>query len=310
MADWTMFIVAGFLFLLLGLHFLWQGWMKKVRRAKLEVMAAALRLELSEQNLSETQARFTGRSRGSLVKLLVGPMGGCDIRILVDAPLPAGLLLSRPGGMGRDIQLGLPELDKVIQIQGAHPAGIIRFLREPALRAPLRELFEQHPEARVAGGEVFLPASALWGDEDLALAAQRAAKAAQALSAAARALAPASDPAPEGTEASGALESTEWVRETFARRRRIYVLGLGAFSIGGVAAAFVAVMVMPWSKTLKYSWMCAWIAVALFSWWFAARVMRCPACSGAPRNLVEEEEGRHVPLHNPVICADCGVQLR
>lgn len=307
--DWTPFIVAGFFLSIYGLHFFWDKWMKTVRRRKLDVMAAALRLEVSDQNVSNTQARYTGRSRGSLVKLLVGPLGGCDIRITVDAPLPAGLVLRRPGPRGQDIQVGVPELDKVLQVQSAHPAGTIRFLREPALRAPLRELFAEHPGARIAGGEVYLPASALWGDEHLSLAAQRASKAAQALAGSARALVSGSGPAPGWTEPTEALESTGWVRETYERRARIYGLGVGASSFVALGAAIVTTMVAPWSKDFKYQWCCAWMAVTLFSWWFAARATQCPACSGRPRTL-EEDDDRHLPLSSPVVCGDCGVQLR
>ncbi|AKJ02265.1 hypothetical protein ATI61_108347 [Archangium gephyra] len=306
--DWTPFIVVGFFFPLFGGHFFWQRWMKEVRRRKLDVMAAALRLEISERDVSETQARYTGRSRGNLVKLLVGPLGGVDIRITLDVPLPSGLVLRRPGRLGRDIQVGVAELDKVLQVQGAHPAGIIRFLREPALRAPLRELFTAHPGARIAGGELYLPAGALWADEHLAQAAEQASKAAQALAGTARALVSGSEPAPGWTEASEALASTDWVRETFARRARIYLV-LAVSSFLALVPAFAVTMVVSWDKTLKYQWCCAWVAVTLFSWWFTARVTVCPACSGTPRRLVEDDDS-DVSLSSPMVCRDCGVQLQ
>jgi hypothetical protein len=307
--DWTPFIIAGFFLLLCGLHFFWRKWMKEVRRRKLDVMAAALRLEISEREVSNTQARYTGRSRGSHVKLLVGPLGGVDIRIVVDAPLPAGLVLRRPGRLGRDIQVGVPELDKVLQVQGAHPAGIIRFLREPALRAPLRAFFTEHPGARIAGGELYVPVSALWADEHLAVAAEQASKVAQAIAGAARALVQEPGQASGWTEASVALESTDWIRETYARRTLIYSMGVGVLTVVALMAAFAPVMLLPWSKTFKYHWTCAWVAVTIFGWWFAVRVVQCPACSGTPLSTTRDDD-EHVSLSSPMVCGDCGVQLR
>lgn len=250
-----------------------------------------------------------GRHRGTPFQLQLEEGGNVWLRIPLQSELPPGFLLTREPSEASararsDVQVGDPELDRLLRIEAANPAAAIRLLRAPALKAPLLALFA-HPGAEVQRGEVRLgpwrnpsPGALRPAVADACAAASVLDASAGELSAsyAARVSQAREEPAPalEGRRFVALLPAAElrWIEAFRRARERVLAFGVPSLVIGAVWAVggvqehrkieqyagtvilLVSVTVLTWAGT------CPSCRKELhgFRIWFSRRPQSCPKC--------------------------------
>jgi len=153
----VLFVLVGLLVLAAVAH----KFARSMIHAQLEGLSS--RLGLTEQTWEEKgQLSLVTGWKGDTKLTFAGRLWGpVQVRAHIPATLPLGLSLTPQGksthlrGM-QDIQVGIPDLDAHFQVQGEHPAAVIRYLREERTQQALRGLVAADARAEVAHGEVRL----------------------------------------------------------------------------------------------------------------------------------------------------------